>query len=480
MPFTYPCKLDPREHCDVCQWSRQCDSIRREDDNLSLVAGISGLQIDELRQREIVTTAGLGAEPVPLQWRPRRGAVASYERVREQARVQVEDRTALSPVYETLEPEPDLGLAALPEPSAGDVFLDFEGDPFVGPGGLEYLFGHVAANGAGQPEYTGNWALSRDEEKMAFERLVDWLTKRWGSYPDMHVYHFAPYEPSAMKRLMGRYATREDEVDRMLRAGLFVDLYRVVRGGLRAGVESYSIKELERFFGFDREVPLSDANRALYAVNAPLELGDASSIRDEDRAVVESYNRDDCISTYHLRDWLEGVRRELIDAGAAIPRPLPGNGDASEALTERQLNIRALAGRIACDVPLSVEERTGDQHARWLLANMLDWHRREEKAVWWEYFRLSDCSAEDLLEDRHALAHIEFVGVVGGTARSPVHRYRFPVQETDLRGGERLHMPGGVAIGGLESLDAQELTVDIKKRVDAAYTSRGRIRAWSG
>ena len=480
MPFTYPCKLDPREHCDVCQWSRQCDSIRREDDNLSLVAGISGLQIDELRQREIVTTAGLGAEPVPLQWRPRRGAVASYERVREQARVQVEDRTPLSPVYETLEPEPDLGLAALPEPSAGDVFLDFEGDPFVGPGGLEYLFGHVAANGAGQPEYTGNWALSRDEEKMAFERLVDWLTKRWGSYPDMHVYHFAPYEPSAMKRLMGRYATREDEVDRMLRAGLFVDLYRVVRGGLRAGVESYSIKELERFFGFDREVPLSDANRALYAVNAPLELGDASSIRDEDRAVVESYNRDDCISTYHLRDWLEGVRRELIDAGAAIPRPLPGNGDASEALTERQLNIRALAERIACDVPLSVEERTGDQHARWLLANMLDWHRREEKAVWWEYFRLSDCSAEDLLEDRHALAHIEFVGVVGGTARSPVHRYRFPVQETDLRGGERLHMPGGVAIGGLESLDAQELTVDIKKRVDAAYTSRGRIRAWSG
>ena len=207
--------------------------------------------------------------PLPLPWRPGRGAVASYERVREQARVQVEDRTAPGPVYETLEPEPGIGLASLPSPSPGDVFMDFEGDSFVGPGGMEYLFGYVTEVGSGPPEYTGHWALSAEEEKLCFERLVDWLTERWTTHPDMHMYHFAPYEPSAMKRLMSRYATREDEVDRMLRAGLFVDLYRVVRGGIRAGVESYSIKELERFYGFEREVPLADANRALYGVTAP-------------------------------------------------------------------------------------------------------------------------------------------------------------------------------------------------------------------
>ena len=459
---------DPREHCSVCRWSSQCDSIRRTDDHLSLVAGISGLQIDELRQREISTTAGLAVEPVPIQWRPGRGAVASYERIREQARVQVEDRTAASPVYETLEPEQGLGLAGLPEPSAGDVFLDFEGDPFVGPGGLEYLFGHVTDNNAGQPEHKSDWAFSPGAEKLAFERLVDWLIGRWLRHPDMHIYHFAPYEPSAMKRLMSRYATREDEVDRMLRAGLFVDLYRVVRGGLRAGVESYSIKELERFYGFERGVPLAEANRALYAVTAPLELGDPDSIGDRDREVVESYNRDDCVSTYHLRDWLEGVRRELIDAGAVIERPEAGKGDASEALTDWQLMIRDLAERIAGDVPPAIEERTGEQQARWLLANMLDWHRREEKATWWEYFRLDDCSVEDLIEERQALAQMEFVGEVGGTTRSPIHRYRFPVQETDLRGGERLHMPGGVAIGGVESFDPLGLTVDIKKRMNAA------------
>ena len=463
--LSYP---DPREHCDVCEWSRRCDAIRRGDDHLSLVAGISGLQIDELRQRGIDTTAGLAAEPLPLRWRPGRGAVASYERVREQARVQVEDRTAPGPVYETLEPEPGTGLASLPSPSPGDVFMDFEGDPFVGPGGMEYLFGYVTEVGSGPPEYTAHWALSAGEEKLCFERLVDWLMERWTTHPDMHIYHFAPYEPSAMKRLMSRYATREDEVDRMLRAGLFVDLYRVVRGGIRAGVESYSIKELERFYGFEREVPLADANRALYGVTAPLELGDPDGIRDEHREMVESYNRDDCVSTYHLRDWLEGVRRELIDGGAVIHRPPPGDGDASESLTERQLMIRALAERIAGDAPLSVDERTVEQHARWLLANMLDWHRREEKAAWWEYFRLSDCSVEDLVEERQALAQMEFAGVEGGTARSPIHRYRFPVQETDLRGNEKLHMPGGEPIGTLVSLDSQGMTVDIKKRVAAA------------
>ena len=249
--LSYP---DPREHCDVCEWSRRCDGIRRGDDHLSLVAGISGLQIDELRQRGIDTTAGLAAEPLPLSWRPSRGAVTSYERVREQARVQVKDRESPIPVYETLEPEPGSGLAILPEPSPGDVFMDFEGDPFVGPGGMEYLIGHVTDEGSGTPVFTADWALSAEEEKQCFERLVDWLMERWATHPDMHIYHFAPYEPSAMKRLMSRYATREDEVDRMLRAGLFVDLYRVVRGGIRAGVESYSIKELERFYGFQREV----------------------------------------------------------------------------------------------------------------------------------------------------------------------------------------------------------------------------------
>jgi uncharacterized protein len=86
---------------------------------------------------------------------------------------------------------------------------------------------------------------------------------RWNEHPDLHVYHYAPYEPAALKRLLGRYATREEEIDQMLRAHLFVDLYGVVRQGLRASVESYSIKKLEPFYDFTRATDLQNARLAL-------------------------------------------------------------------------------------------------------------------------------------------------------------------------------------------------------------------------
>ena len=292
----------------------------------------------------------------------------------------------------------------------------------------------------------------------------------WEEYPDLHIYHYAPYEPSAMKRLMGRHATREAEVDRMLRAGLFVDLYRVVRGGLRASVESYSIKEMERFYGFTRTVPLAEANSALYGVCAPLELGSPEAIKEEHKTAVEGYNRDDCVSTFQLRNWLEDIRQELVDCGAAIERPAPAEGQASDQLTEWQQMIQALGERIADDVPIAPEERNPEQQARWVLANILDWHRREEKAVWWEFFRLSDCSVEELIDERGALAQLEFIGEAGGTGHRPIHRYRFPVQETSLRGGEELRMPGGDRLGKLVSLDPQAGTVDIDKPATLAGT----------
>ena len=215
---------DPRQHCEICRWRQDCDARRRADDHLCLVAGTSGLQIEELRRHDITTVTALATEPLPLAWKPERGAVHTYERIREQARVQVTGREGGMPVYEPLEPMAGYGLARLPEPSVGDVFFDLEGDPYVGESGLEYLFGHVAFDDQGTAQYTARWALTREEEKLAFEEFVDGIIARWQQYPDMHIYHFAPYEPAALKRLMGRYATREEEIDRMLRAGLLDDL----------------------------------------------------------------------------------------------------------------------------------------------------------------------------------------------------------------------------------------------------------------
>ena len=462
---TYP---DPKPHCDVCRWRHDCEARRRDDDHLCLVAGISGTQTRELQSRGIGSTAALAVETLPLGWKPERGAAQSYQRVREQARVQVEARKQQRPFYETLPLEPERGLARLPGPSPGDVFFDFEGDSFAGEGGLEYLFGYVYDDDAGEQQYTGLWALDREAERANFQQFVDWVMERWRRHPDMHVYHFAPYEPSAMKRLMGRYATREDEVDRMLRAGLFVDLYRVVRDGILAGVESYSIKKLEAFYEYERFVDLDDANDSLYKVESALELADAPGITEEDKRDVEGYNRDDCISTLRLRDWLEGIRTGLTDGGEQIERPASKDGDPSEPLNERRQRFQALAEHIAQGVPADRDERSEEQHARWVLANVLDWHWREDKVDYWEHYRLSVLSVEDLADERQAVANLAFLERVGGTDRAPIHRYRYEDQETDLRGGASLRNDGGSPLGTLVDIDLQARTVDIKKRQDTA------------
>ena len=455
---------EPVEHCDVCRWWSVCDKRRRADDHLSLVAGVSRLQSRELQAAGVATLAQLGALPLPLSFTPRRGAIETYVRVREQARLQLAARTQGAPVHELLPITPDQGFARLPAPSPGDVFLDLEGDPFARDGGREYLFGLVTVAPDGTTSARAFWACSDSEERAAFEAVVDEVLQSWAADPGMHVYHYAPYEPAAFKRLMGRYATREAEIDRMLRAHLFVDLYAVVKHSLRASVERYSIKDLEPFYGFTRTIALGDARTNLRVIERALELGATDAITNEVRAVVEGYNRDDCVSALHLRDWLEQLRASVEAGGTPVPRPAPKDGAAPETLDDRARRVQALMAALTANVPADRAERGDEQQGRWLLAHLLDWHRREAKAPWWEFFRLRDLSEDELFAEKAALSGLHFVARVGGTKRSPIDRYEYPRQDTEVRAGDSLHLPDGTDFGGVATIDRVARTVEVKKR----------------
>jgi predicted RecB family nuclease len=437
---TYP---EPVPHCDVCSWWPACNDRRRKDDHLSFVAGITKLQIKELRQSGITTLAGLAKS-------------------HQQARLQLEYRDTGKPAYELLPAEPERGLARLPEPSAGDIFLDFESDPFVEDGGIEYLLGYVTLSDAGDPEYTPAWALDRTNERHVFEQFIDMVMARRTEYPDLHIYHYSPYEPVALKRLMGRYATREDDLDRMLRAGMLVDLHSVVKQSMRAGVERYSLKDLEVLFGFKRETDLRDARQALQAVERGLELSDVDSIPAEARTVVAAYNREDCLSTLHLRNWLEQLRPQG-------PRPPLKPGAPTEALDEKRQRTVALMQRLIGGLSDDRSQRSEKGQARWLLAHMLEFHRREEKAPWWEYFRLRELSDEELLEERKAISGLQFVKHLGGTDKRPIHRYRFPAQETEIRSGDDL-ATSKAKCGEVVEIDIAAGLIDIKKTGAMAET----------
>ncbi|MCL2451114.1 MAG: TM0106 family RecB-like putative nuclease, partial [Polyangiaceae bacterium] len=427
-PATYP---EPVAHCDVCDYIVECEKQRRDDDHLSLVAGITTSQRRALEPQSVRTVSALAALPLGSAAVDGIGS-AALKRIHDQARIQVAGRQAGSIRYELLpEIEPGRGLAMLPQPSPGDLFLDFEGDPYALGDGIEYLIGLVELpeSAASQPTYTGLWAFDRQAERAAFERLTAFIMERRKRYPDLHVYHYNHYEPTALKRLAGRYATCVDELDILLRGKVFVDLYRVVRQGVIASVESYSIKCLEPLFGFTRDVPLREANRGLAAFEAWLELRDTDLPDDALRAAIEGYNRDDCLSAMHLREWLEARRRELEASGTTLPRPPLLTGDATEGLAEQLTRVRAVMGTLLANAPLDPEHPTAEERARTALAHLLEWHRREDKSSYWEYFRLCDLSDDELEEDGSALAGLTYEGVVGQEKQSLIHRYRFPPQD---------------------------------------------------
>jgi predicted RecB family nuclease len=461
---TYP---EPVEHCDICSWFPVCDKRRRDDDNLCLVAGITRRQRKQLESRGITTLAGLAVLALPAKEKFDGIGDTALLRIREQARLQLQGRTERRLIYELQSPmESEKGLAALPPPSAGDVFLDLEGDSYALVEGLEYLFGVITIpEPNGTPIYEPLWSFDSASEKAAFEKFIADVMKRWKQHPDMHVFHYAPYEPTAIKRLAGVHGTCVDEVDQLLRAHIFVDLYRVVRQGLRASVESYSIKKLEPLSGFTRSTPLPEASLALQSFEAVLAFGNGQEAAAGLISSIEGYNRDDCLSTLRLRDWLEDRRRELeLQTRTTLPRPALASGEPSEDLAAQLEQVRSIMARLVGNLPEVETEWTGEQRASWLLAQMLEWHRREDKSAWRDYFEMCKLSDDELIEDKNALGGLVYIGEVGKIKKSIVYRYRFPLQDYTIDRALGVRDPRtGQGVGEVIGIDDRGLTIDIKR-----------------
>ena len=452
---SYPDKV---HHCAVCRWSDVCDQKRRDDDHLSLVAGIRRDQIRRLAAAAIPTTTALAASTGPVEGIGQ----SALDRIRIQAELQVEAARTGERSYALIqEPAPGLGLGALPEPSAGDLFFDMEGDPYVTDGGLEYLFGLVGIQ-EGSAEYRSWWADDRPEEKIAFEGFVDFVMARWQQDRNLHVYHYASYETEALKRLMGRHGSREDEIDRMLRGGLFVDLYQILRQGVRISEEAYSLKNVERFYRPERTESVLDAGSSIVEYERWRREGDKKVLIE-----IEQYNRADCESTSQLRDWLEERRAEAIGYGLDLLRPLRRDPEPAPELAAAEVAVHNLTEVLLAGVADDRVARNDEQQARWLLAQSLSWHRREAKADWWAYFQRLAMTDDELIEDTEAIGGIEFLGEVAQLKQSVIRRYRFdPSQEYKIAVGDTPEDPRSQErAGGVVALDPFAGTIDLKRGV---------------
>ncbi|GAA1916397.1 TM0106 family RecB-like putative nuclease [Microbacterium aoyamense] len=368
----------------ACGRCATCELEVEASRDLLLVAGMRPVQRARLRAEGIVTIdelADAGAAP------PRMNA-DTFRMLRTQARLQLDspaggvvatiEKTPI-PTYEVVQPK---ALGALPRPDRGDLFFDFEGDPLHTEGdptvwGIDYLFGWVDLH----EQYTALWAHTFADEKKALETFLDIVSLRRLQYPDMHIYHYAPYEPTHLLAMAARYGVREADVDRLLRDGVFVDLYPVVRRALRVGSRSYSIKKLEPLYMGD-DVRTSDVQKGDDSI---VQYVQARALADEGMdaesaailADLADYNRYDCVSTLRLRDWLVDRARE---AGL---RPTP-NLDPSE--TAYEPSVRALTlERLAEGRP----ER--ESQALRLGSAAIDYYPREAKSFWaTHYLRLRE------------------------------------------------------------------------------------------
>ncbi|MGD0967581.1 MAG: TM0106 family RecB-like putative nuclease [Candidatus Aquilonibacter sp.] len=456
-----PAPVYPLEvaHCDICRWHDRCAAQRSRDDHLSLVARIRRDQIARFENNGIGTMTAL-ASATEMQ-RPTGMEPTTYAALQHQARLQVTGRREGRFVHEILDAEPGTGFELLPRPDAGDLFFDMEGDPLYAPEhGLEYLFGFYSADEADEAGYVSFWARSQAQERAAFEAAIDFIVARRARFPNMHVYHYAPYETTALRRLMGFYGTREREVDDLLRNRVFVDLFAVVRQTLRISQPSYSLKKLEPFYGLQRQTGVQRGDDSIVMFESWL-AGGSEEILDD----IERYNADDCRSTHLLREWLLQLRTQAEHTRAAAfvwrenePAAAPDDPGRTE-LAAQLLDDLAAPGSLR-------ELRASDEatRARWLLGHLLEYHAREAKPAYWQYYERLE-NVDRLLEfDHEALGGLRLRGDIPPykEKQSFVYTYTFPDQLHNL-GTDKPYCPrAGVSAGTIVSLDDDRNELQIK------------------
>lgn len=440
---------DPR--ADHGRWQSHAEEWRLERDHLFQVANISVSQIRKLNDAGIETVTQLARPSKP---RVPRLNDDSYQRLVAQAAVQIltrkieadaENPAPVRPAYEIL--PPDLmnarsGLALLPPESSGDVYFDIEGYPLI-DGGLEYLLGAVTVED-GQPRFHDWWAHDSAEEKQSFEQFIDWVMARWKRDPSMHVYHYAAYEVSAMRRLMGRHGTREDEVDALLRAEVFVDLYQVVRQSILLGASNYSLKTVETLYQEQREGDVKSAGASMVYYASWMQSDESRNWQESPILKnIRDYNEVDCVSTWHAAEWLRQLQAN--ENVAYLPKTLRPKDDAEEnvskskrreALQRRQQLATQLIQQVP-DKPSTREKQAGRWQIQELLSHLLEFHHREDKPVWWAMFDRAAMTEAELIEDLNCLGGLQRIeDKPEAIKRSLGFWYAFdPGQDTKLREG---------------------------------------------
>jgi uncharacterized protein len=269
-----------RNRCSLCVWLGACHDLAQAQRHLSLLPGITPKRYGALQTLHITTLEQLAqARPAQLQELPGfEGGVA--QRILDQARSTFTNQALL---YHLDPLPPDPGM---------EFYFDIEAQPDLQ---LAYLYGVLQVNsGEQRQQFYGCLAEAPDQEQQAWQQFLDLVL----SYPGAPIYHFCSYELDTARRLARTYGL--DTVTTQALLARFVDIHAWVTRTVTLPIESYALKAIAHWLGFDWRLGDVNGAQAICWYDQWLETGDRQFLE-----LILSYNEDDCRATYAAKQWLD-------------------------------------------------------------------------------------------------------------------------------------------------------------------------------
>jgi len=294
-----------RSRCGLCHWLGHCHTIAQQNQHLSLLPGVTPTRYVQLQALNLTTVRSLAElHPAELEPIPGFGREAAYKLVR-QARSTLHNQALI--IEENL-PVPSriagrIGLAspyshplhaAFEIPSAPvELYFDIEAEPTMN---LAYLHGVLVVDRLARTQTFHPLIAERPQDEVrVWQEFLDLV---W-QYPQAPIFHFCPYEVQTVERLAKLYNTPSHLIQPLL--SRFVDLHERITRAVTLPVESYALKPIARWLGFDWRDPSANGAQSICWYTQWLSTGDRTYL---DSILV--YNEDDCRATHHIKEWLVG------------------------------------------------------------------------------------------------------------------------------------------------------------------------------
>jgi len=445
------------DFCQVCPWLDVCKKIWKDTDDLNQIYGMNKNYSKKLREQKIKTASILSKQDEEKKFEGFRDETSRKLII--QAKLQNEYKKTGKPVFKINEGNLNKikGFNLLPKTSKCDLFFDIESVPdYVVPGKLEYLFGFYYVEND-KEKFKPIWAHTKKEEKNNVLKFFDFTKKHFEKYPDAKIYHYASYEITALEKLTSFHQVNMVEYDHYLILGKFVDLFRITKQALLVSEDSYSIKNLEKFYKFKRSGDLQKGDISQDYYTEWMETKN-QKLLDE----IEEYNKQDCESTYQLRNWLLKVKPNNTRWFLPLKEEME--------LRDNEVKMLEYQKKIS-------NTQIANKTIKEIITNIVGFYNREKKPEWREYFDRKHLTNDELVDDSTCIGDMRVFGSQVQEKRSLIYTYKYSDQEFKIKAGKEATLANNLdpeikdRAGTITSIDHAKKVVTIKRG-----TSQGRLQ----